>query len=122
MSAYASRLATVCHRLNAEAAHVVVIGAMAMQRWGTSRATRDVDILIEPTLENAQRVSRALSTLGVGLASEQLAKEVAQRPVTMIGDRPHVDILTRAWIVVGLMWRGTSISRSAARRSRTIAG
>ena len=99
MSEYASRLATVCHRLNVEEAHYVVVGAMAMQLWGTSRATRDVDILIEPTVENAQRVLRALSTLGFGLASEHLAEEVAQRPVTMIGDMPNVDILTRAWNV-----------------------
>ncbi len=100
MSEYASRLARVCSRLNTEEARYIVVGAMAMQLWGTSRATRDVDILIEPTVENALRVLRALSTLGFGVASEHLAEEVVGRPVTMIGDVPNVDILTRAWNVL----------------------
>lgn len=73
-----------------------------MQLWGTTRATRDVDILIEPTVENARRVLRALSELGFGLASEHLAEDVARNAVTMIGDSPNVDILTRAWNVT---WR-----------------
>jgi len=70
-----------------------------MQLWGTTRATRDVDILIEPTVDNASRVLRALTALGFGFASEHLAEDVAKRAVTVIGDSPNVDILTRAWNV-----------------------
>lgn len=99
MTRFETRLARVCSRLNAEDARYLVVGDMAMQLWGTSRATRDVDILIEPTVENAGRVLRALSGLGFGLASEHLAEDVASRAVTMIGDTPNVDILTRAWNV-----------------------
>lgn len=99
MTQFESRLARVCSRLNAEDAHYVLVGAMAMQLWGTSRATRDVDILIEPTVENAGRVLRALSGLAFGVASELLAQDVATRPVTMVGDTPNVDILTTAWNV-----------------------
>ena len=97
MSEYQTRVAQVCSRLNAERAKYIVVGATAMQLWGTTRATRDIDILIEPTEENAARVLRALATLGFGLASEHLASEVASHAVTMIGDTPNVDILTRAW-------------------------
>ncbi len=68
-----------------------------MQLWGTTRATRDIDILIEPTEENATRVLDALSHLGFGIAAEHTAADVANRAVTMIGDIPNVDILTRAW-------------------------
>lgn len=70
-----------------------------MQLWGTTRATRDIDILIEPSIANARRVLRALSALGFGFASELLAGEVAKRPVTIVGDIPNVDILTIAWTV-----------------------
>ncbi len=94
-----TRLARVCGRLNAERARYVLFGATAMQLWGTTRATRDIDILIEPTVANARRVLRALASLGFGLAGEHLAEEVASRAVTMIGDTPNVDILTRAWNV-----------------------
>jgi len=96
---YDTRVARVCSRLNAEHAKYVVMGAIAMQLWGTTRATRDIDILIEPTVANAKRVLRALAALGLGLAGEHLAQDVATRAVTMIGDTPNVDILTRAWNV-----------------------
>lgn len=97
MTEYQTRVARVCSALNAEHAKYMVVGATAMQLWGTTRATRDIDILIEPTEENAARVLRALATLGFGLANEHLAKDVASHAVTMIGDNPNVDILTRAW-------------------------
>lgn len=94
---YETRVARVCGQLNADRAKYVVVGATAMQLWGTSRATRDIDILIEPTVANAKRVLRALSRLGFGLASELLAEAVATQAVTIVGDTPSVDILTRAW-------------------------
>jgi hypothetical protein len=96
---YETRVARVCSRLNAERAKYLVVGATAMQLWGTTRATRDIDILIEPTVANARRVLRALASLGFGLAAEHMAEDVAARAVTMIGDTPNVDILTRAWNV-----------------------
>jgi hypothetical protein len=94
---YASRLAEVCSRLNAERARYVVVGAAAGQLWGTSRATRDVDILIDPSVANARRVLRALATLGMGFAKELAPDDLIRRPVTIIGDIPNVDIFTRAW-------------------------
>lgn len=72
---------------------------MAMQLWGTSRSTRDVDVLIEPTVENAERVLKALSTLPLQMAADIDARELIGRAVTMIGDIPNVDVLTRAWNV-----------------------
>jgi predicted nucleotidyltransferase len=99
MTDYETRVAQVCSRLNAEDARYLLVGATAMQLWGTTRATRDIDILIEPTVENARRVLGALASLGFGLAAEHLAEDVATRPVTVIGDTPNVDILTRAWTV-----------------------
>jgi len=56
---YDTRIAQVCSRLNAEQAHYVLVGASAMQLWGTTCATRDIDILIDPTEANAARVLSA---------------------------------------------------------------
>lgn len=94
---YDTAVAQVCSRLNREAARYLLVGATAMQLWGTSRATRDIDILIEPTAENAARVLHALSTVGFGFAGEFLPEEIAARTVTIIGNSPRVDVLTRAW-------------------------
>jgi hypothetical protein len=96
---YETDLAKVCAQLNAHDAHYVLVGAQALQLWGTTRATQDFDILIEPTVDNARRVLAALSNVGLGLAREWLADEVAKKLVTIIGDWPRVDILTVAWSV-----------------------
>lgn len=99
---YTTGVARVCSRLNAHRAKYLVVGATALQLWGTSRSTLDIDILIQPTVGNARRVLQALASLGIGLAAEHRAEDVAARPVTIIGDSPRVDILTRAW---NLHWR-----------------
>lgn len=96
---FRTELAEVCHRLNTAGALYVLVGARALQLWGSSRATRDVDILIEPTPDNAARVLEALGAVGYGLAREHTAREVASKFVTIIGDSPRVDILTLAWSV-----------------------
>ncbi len=97
MTPSTTRVAQVCRLLNDEEARYVIVGATAMQLWGTTRATRDIDILIEPTLENAKRVLAALARLPFGIAAEFTPAEIVSRGVTMIGDTPNVDVLTRAW-------------------------
>lgn len=97
MKRFTTRLAEVCHALNEQHAHYVLVGATAMQLWGTTRATRDVDILIEPNVANARRVLNALGQLGMGFAKGLSPHEVAARPVTIIGDVPNVDVFTTAW-------------------------
>jgi predicted nucleotidyltransferase len=96
---YETRVAEVCAHLNERNAKYVLVGATAMQLWGTTRATRDIDLLIEATVPNARRVLAALGEAGYGFAKEWLAEDVAAKPVTIIGDSPRVDILTVAWSV-----------------------
>lgn len=100
MSEPTSRVARVCVLLNEAEARYVIVGATAMQLWGSSRSTRDVDVLIEPTFDNAARVIAALSRLPFGVAAELTPHAILQRGVTMIGDIPNVDVLTRAWNVL----------------------
>lgn len=99
MKRYETRVAEVCARLNGHRARYVIVGATAMQLWGTTRSTRDIDVLIEATIPNARRVLAALAEVGFGFAKEWLAEEVVAKPVTIIGDSPRVDILTVAWSV-----------------------
>lgn len=99
MTVYRTRLAEVCARLNAESGRYVLIGAAAMQLWGTTRATRDIDILIEPAVENGRRILAALAGIGFGFAREWSAEDLVGRPVTVIGDAPRVDVFTVAWTV-----------------------
>jgi predicted nucleotidyltransferase len=93
------KVAEVCAALNAEEANYLVIGGIACILHGYIRATTDVDILIERSRENVERVLRALSTTGYGFAREWTADQVLQSPVTIIGDDPAVDLFLVAWSV-----------------------
>ena len=98
-SAPVSRLLTVCRLLNAGGVRYVVVGGFALALHGAIRATKDVDVLIEPTLENARRALEALAGLSYGVARELDPATVITKPITIIGDDPRVDLLTLAWSV-----------------------
>jgi len=91
--------AQVCAALNAAGAKYLVIGGVACALHGYGRATTDVDILSERTPRNAARVLKALATIGYGFAREWTADEIIERPITVIGDDPAVDVFTVAWKV-----------------------
>ena len=92
----ALRAVEVCAALNAAHARYLVMGGTACVLHGYLRGTRDVDILIERTLVNAQRVLDALSTLGAGFANRMVPEDIMAAPIVVIGDDPAVDIFTAA--------------------------
>jgi len=89
----------VCAALNRAKARYLVIGGIACILHGYARATDDIDILIERTAENADRVLKALATLGYGFARAWTATEILKRQITVVGDDPRVDIFTVAWSI-----------------------
>jgi len=91
-----SRLLKVCGLLNAAHVRYVVVGGFALALHGYPRFTKDVDILIEPTLENATRTLKALEGLRWGISRELDPADVIAKPFTIVGDDPRVDILTLA--------------------------
>lgn len=50
--------------LNSEDVRYVVIGGMAVLSYVPYRTTRDIDVLIEPTLDNAKAARRAVQAWG----------------------------------------------------------
>jgi len=94
-----SRVTRVCAALNRGNVKYLVIGGIACILHGYARATEDIDILIERSKANADRLLRVLGRLGYGFAREWTAAEVLKRPITVIGDDPRVDVFTVAWKV-----------------------
>ncbi len=76
--------------LNAHRVKYVVIGATAFPPHGYSRATLDIDILIEPTIENAQRTLDALSEFGYDVSdlteNQMLSKKILFRQYILDAD------------------------------------
>ena len=94
-----SRLAGVCRLLNEAGVAYVVIGGFALALHGVVRATKDIDVLIEPTVDNARRALQALEGLKWGVSRELDPAEVAAHPITVVGDDPRIDLVTLAWSV-----------------------
>ena len=83
--------------LVAEQTRFLVVGAHALAVHGYPRATVDIDIWVEPTAENAERVWRALAAFGAPLADLDIDRQDFTRPdvVAQLGLPPNrIDILT----------------------------
>lgn len=72
----------------------VVIGGIAAILHGVPRATFDLDILIEATPDNAQRLLDALRDAGLGTAALTSPGDVLANEITVFKDRMRVDVQT----------------------------
>ena len=72
----------------------VVIGGIAAILHGVPRATFDLDILIDATPENAQRLLDALLEAGLGTAALTSPPDVLANEITIFKDRVRVDVQT----------------------------
>ena len=95
--AHSAPLLRVCHLLNEAGAKYLICGAQACILHGLVRTTEDVDILIEASEANCQRVIDALSRLADGAARELTPKDILENVVVKVADEVEVDISTHAW-------------------------
>jgi hypothetical protein len=72
----------------------IVIGGIASVLYGVPRATFDLDILIEATPENTQRLLDALIDAGMGTASLTNVQEILSNEITIFKDRVRIDVQT----------------------------
>ena len=92
-------LARVCALLNREGARYVIVGAQACILHGLVRTTEDVDVLIEESEDNYERIIRALSKLEDGAAAELTPADLRENVIVKIADEVEVDVSRRAWKV-----------------------
>ncbi|MFQ5582331.1 MAG: hypothetical protein ACE5F3_06900 [Mariprofundaceae bacterium] len=73
----------------------VIVGAYAMGAFGYVRATGDIDILINPRLDNTKKLIKALTAFGAPLDSVSSEDFTKPEVVFQIGIAPvRIDILT----------------------------
>lgn len=76
----------------------VIVGAHALAAHGLPRATGDIDILVRPTEDNAQRVIQALERFGAPLPAHGVTHKDFTTPgqVYQLGLPPRrIDLLTK---------------------------
>lgn len=88
--------------LNAHKVEYLVAGAFALAHHGAPRFTGDLDILVKPDIENAQRLLKSLNEFGFGSLGLQVEDFTEQDQVVQLGVAPvRVDILTT---LTGISW------------------
>ena len=73
----------------------LIIGGIACGIYGSPRATKDLDIIIKPTLENAGRLLEALQEAGFGTACLTTKEKIIANEVNIFQDYIRLDVLTK---------------------------
>jgi hypothetical protein len=90
-----NRLQDVFRSFQRHEVRYVVLGGVASVLYGVPRVTFDLDVLIEPTVENAERLLVALLEAGFGTAAMTDAQDVVAHEITVFNDRVRIDVQTR---------------------------
>lgn len=79
--------------LNEQGVRYLVVGGYALGFHGHPRFTKDLDIWIERTTENANKLAQAIAAFGISLSAEEIAAFVKGGPIR-IGRPPNlIDII-----------------------------
>lgn len=89
-------LLSLCEALNAEGVRYALIGGFAVILHGFVRATKDIDLLVDASPENIQRLKRAMAVLPDNAISLIADDEVDRYQVVRIADEIVVDLLKSA--------------------------
>jgi hypothetical protein len=107
-----NRVLRLCRLLNRHRIRYLIAGGVAANLHGSVRATKDIDILVPRDRTNMEELLRALSELPYGIARELDAAAIVDKPLTIVGDDPRVDILTVAWnVTFERAWRNRVVRR-----------
>lgn len=81
---------------NKHQVNYAICGGFAVAHYGFVRMTLDLDLLVDPTVENSQKIMAALKEFGFGEAG--ITAEDFQNPATAVtlGAQPNqIDLLTK---------------------------
>lgn len=88
--------------LNNNRVNYLIAGAYALAHHGVPRATGDLDIYVEPTVENACRLIKALDQFGFGSVGLKETDFLKPEHVVQLGMPPvRIDLLTS---LSGIKW------------------
>ena len=89
-------LVGLCRRLNEEGARYVIVGGMAIIQLGLVRATEDIDLLVESSADNFDRIVRAMSSLPDQAIRQVQPTDLDDYVVVRVADEIVVDLMKSA--------------------------
>ena len=89
-------LLLLCRSLNQAGARYLVVGGFAVMQHGFTRATEDIDLLVESSLENQARVKKGLEALPDKAILELANDDFRNWVVVRVADEIVVDLMLTA--------------------------
>ena len=89
-------LVTLCRNLNVHDVKYVIVGGFAVLRFGYIRATGDIDLLVENSPDNLEKIRQALSYLPDGEADKICDTDLDEYCVVRVSGEITVDLLGKA--------------------------
>jgi hypothetical protein len=89
-------LVSLCRFLNEAGAKYIVIGGFAIIQSGFARATSDIDLLIDTSPENFQKIKSAMLKLPDGAIRGVQPNDLDEFIVVRVGDEFVVDLMKRS--------------------------
>ncbi|MBI2876957.1 MAG: nucleotidyl transferase AbiEii/AbiGii toxin family protein [Candidatus Tectomicrobia bacterium] len=109
-------LLKLCQRLSQEQVKYVLIGGFAMIYHGMPRATEDIDLLVDPSSENVEKIKKALSFLPDKAILEINSTDIDKYQVVRIVDEFVIDLIKAACeidyeqaVCERFLWRGVEV-------------
>lgn len=89
-------LISLCRSLNEAGVRYILIGGFAVILHGYVRGTKDIDLLVDPSLANVQKLKKALSSLPDNAISMIKDDEIEKYSVVRIADEFVIDLMEKA--------------------------
>ena len=89
-------LLLLCRSLNAQGARYLVIGGFAVNQHGFTRATMDIDLLVDGARENQVKVKKSREVLPDKAVRELGDSDLQDYVVVRVADEVVVDLMTTA--------------------------
>jgi hypothetical protein len=88
--------------LNEEQVEALIVGGYAMAYHGVPRYTKDLDLYVHPTADNAAKIMRVLERFGMGSIGLTLSEFCKEDRVIQLGVAPvRIDLVTS---IPGVRW------------------
>lgn len=81
--------------LNKHRVRYLIIGGVATIVYGVPRTTLDIDIFIEPSLQNAEKLLKAFKDADLGTASLTTSQKLINNELTVFEDYIRLDVFTK---------------------------
>lgn len=95
-----------------------IVGAFAVAYYSKPRYTKDIDILVEPSVKNAERIISALNEFGFSTITLKIEDFTQEGKIIQLGYEPvRVDILTSIpGCIFSEVWKGKKVGRYGTQR------